>query len=371
MLTDTDDAIDTGGERAPSIRDALSAAFDAPEADDVQDTPAVEPEQVPEASPDRSRDEAGRFAKGRPPLPATEEKPETQPPVKAKPPEVRKPGAPGAPVVPPVTPAVELPKAPQSWKPLAREKWAALPEEARAEVLRREKEINEALSTTKADRDFAASVRQQVAPFEAAIRAEGSTPEKAIGNLLQTAMALRTAPAGHKAALVAGIIRDYGVPLEGLVAALQGQPMPQQQHQAFDPGQLAQQIQSQVLQGIASQRQAAMAEKMRGEADSFMSAQEFGEELREDMADILDRAAKRGTAMTLQQAYDRAAREHPEVSKVIDQRAAAERAAKATASTQRSRIAASSVRSHPSTTPVQKTSGMSLRDSIAAAFDGT
>ena len=43
------------------------------------------------------------------------------------------------------TPAQEAAKPPQSWKPLAREKWATLAPDIQQEVLRREKETASAL----------------------------------------------------------------------------------------------------------------------------------------------------------------------------------------------------------------------------------
>lgn len=103
--------------------------------------------------------------------------------------------------------------------------------------------------------------------------------------------------------------------------------------------------------------------------ETFLGDKEFVDELREDMADIIDRANRRGSPITLEQAYNRAAREHPEISKVFEQREAAERAAKASASTQRSRLASSSVRSNPSTTPVAGKQSLDLRSAIEAAVN--
>ena len=86
------------------------------------------------------------------------------------------------------------------------------------------------------------------------------------------------------------------------------------------------------------------------------------------MADIIERAARRGSQITLEQAYTLAARQHPEVSKVLAAKERQSQQAKASASTQRARQAAVSVRSSPATVPV-KDGGQSLRDTLEAAYE--
>lgn len=361
---------------APSIRDSLMAAMEeseaapAPVADDVtpsEATPVEVEAPVTEGAPPRARDDSGRFAR-------SEKRPEpakvtTATPVKPAPTVAQSPVAPPA-------PAVEM-KAPQSWRGPAKETWAALPEAARVEVLRREKEIATQMAQLGEDRKFAASLRSTLAPYEAQIRAEGSTPEKAVGNLLNTAMALRTAPPAHKASLVAGIIRDFGVPLDGLVAALQGQPVPEQQAApaAVDPRHIAQQVEQALTQKLMAQREHALMSKFTGETEAFLEKQplhgpdgtDYGDDIREDMADIIERAARRGRAISLEQAYSLAARQHPEVSKVLVAKERAAQQAQAPAA-QRARVAAASVRHSPATTPIDKGARPSLRESLEAAF---
>ena len=364
---------------APSIRDSLNAAIEesveeAPAvADDVSTPAEVEAapsEETPAEAAARARDEAGRFAKG-------EKKPEA----KAAPakPVAKVLGAPVAPVVPT---APEM-KAPQSWRGPAKETWAALPEAARVEVLRREKEIATQLATVGEERKFAQSMRAQFAPYEAQIRAEGSTPEKAIGNLLNTAMALRTAPPAHKAELVAGIIQTYGIPLEHLVASLQGQRLPEtaqrQAPQHVDPATIAHQVEKQLMERLAAQRETQMVSRYTSETEAFLEKQamhgldgsDFSHEIREDMADIIERATRRGSTMTLEQAYTLAARQHPEVSKVLAARERQASQAKASASTQRARAAAVSVRNSPATAPVSRGESQDLRSTLEAAFEAS
>lgn len=347
---------------APSLRETLSKALDG---------------EAPADKPARPRDEAGRFTEA-------ERAAQKAAQAKAKAPEVRKAGAP--PVValkgtqaPPVVPseAPALPKPPASWKPAAREKWASLPDEARAEVLRREAEVSKTLNETAEARKYADAMRQAVEPYRAQILAEGGTPERAVANLLQTAQAFRTAPVPHRADMVVGLMEQFSIPTDALVEALKrrlgqgGGPadLSPQQAQGFDPSAMASQVKQQLLAELTQQREAAMVERASTDVDAFLAEQEFGEDLRADMADIIEVAARRGVTISLEDAYNRAARLHPDVSKVYEQRQAAERAAKAQASTQRSRLAASSVKSNPGTTPVPSGGKLDLRSALEAAFD--
>lgn len=271
---------------------------------------------------------------------------------------------------PEATPASEPPKptapavkAPQSWRPEVREKWASLPPEVQAEVARREKEVGAALQESATARKGWESFREVVGPYEALIRAEGGEPLKAVGSLLQTAAALRTAPPAMKAKLVANIIQQYGVPVDVLDAALAGHapaaPAQGTPPQQLDPEALLQQAEQRVFQRIQGQQQQALTAKAQQEAEAFISGgeAEFIEEesggvrIRDLMANFLDAAGRSGVRLTLKDAYDRACAIHPEVSKVLEQRKAAQTATASQAATQRAKAAASSVRSQPAAPP--------------------
>jgi sulfur carrier protein ThiS len=353
--------------------DDVAAAFDAvseetaPDVEPVEaevhteavEVAPVEPVVTGEVKPSRARDEAGKFAKTQ----------SATAPAKAAPTTVAVPAAvdptkPAAPVAP------EALKAPQSWKPAAREKWAGLPPEAQSEVLRREKEVAVSLQQAAQAKQQWGQFEQTVQPYAAMIQAEGGDVMATVGSLLQTAAALRTAPAGHKAALIANVIRQFGVPIEALAAALDGQPVPQgqaQQQQSFDPNQLAQRIEQQVMQRFTQQRTQAMQSKVATEIDSFGQKNEFFSDVRHDMADILEMAAKRGLTLSPEEAYARACALHPEVSRVLEQRKAAEQANTATVSTQRAIRAGSSVKNQPATA-VTSDGPTSRRGDIEAAL---
>ena len=79
------------------------------------------------------------------------------------------------------------------------------------------------------------------------------------------------------------------------------------------------------------------------EVQQFLGEAEFGEDVREDMADILEVAQRRGQSMTLKQAYERACLMNERVAQVLQQRRAAQGAAQQTNVAQRARAAAVSV----------------------------
>lgn len=351
------------------IREALSSAFEksgssdaapaeptaGPSIEDVGTDEVTAPGELPtEAAPTTTggRDEkTGRFAK---PTPSP-----TAP--KAVTPTVVAPAAPPSAEAPPAAneapkPAATTMKAPQSWKPEVREKWAALPPEVQAEVDRREKEMGVALKESGEARKSWQAFREVVGPYEGMIRAEGGDPIKAVGSLFQTAAALRTAPPAHKARLVANIIQQFNVDVSALDAALSGQAPPAPTQGAaptLDPEALLQQAEQRVFQRLQTQRQQSVAAKAQADTEAFINSgeAEFLDDVRPLMANLLDSAGRSGIPLTLKDAYDRACLLSPDVSKVMEQRKAATAATATQAATQRARTAASSVRSQPAAPP--------------------
>jgi predicted metal-dependent phosphoesterase TrpH len=96
---------------------------------------------------------------------------------------------------------------------------------------------------------------------------------------------------------------------------------------------------------------------------------EFFEDVREDMADIIEMAANRGRVLTLPQAYEQACKLHPEVSKIISQREAKKKGELNGEQLLRKRKAASSIKGNPEEEGGAKKNGEDLRGSILQAFD--
>jgi hypothetical protein len=239
----------------------------------------------------------------------------------------------------------------------------------RAEVYRREKETARIVQETAQARqvtDFVGKLQQQFAP---ALQAEGVDALTAAGNLMNLASRLRFGTRVEKAQLAAQIITNYGVDVDALAMVLDGrqpQQSPQGQQQMMTDPRVDQLLAQ--LQGLQQQRQEAVVQQAVSEVETFGGDKEFFEDVREDMADLLEVASRRGLDLSLEQAYERACQMNPEIAKVLAARADAQRAGTARQSTQRARAAASSVRGTPSqvSTAAQPDS---LRAAIEAAIE--
>jgi hypothetical protein len=342
------------------LREALEEAYDAAEETEHAEQPREETgrqEQVAEepvrataeepAEKAVARDEAGRFAR------KPEEPKEEQPKVE-QPEEQPK--------------AEQSFKAPASWKPTAREHWSQIPVDVQQEIVRREHEAQQVLQQTAEARQVSHALQNLSQKYNAALSAEGVDILTATDNLAQIATKLRFGQTGEKAELIARLIQVYGVDittLDNVLAGLPPQPAAMQQQTFHDP-RLDQLLAKQ--QEREQQKRAQAQQEATAEVDSFASGREFFSDVREMMADIIEVAARRNLDLTLEQAYDQAIKLHPEVSKIVAQRAQASAAQSPTRPTARSKQAASSVKSSPVGGTGQQESG-SLREDILSAME--
>lgn len=242
-------------------------------------------------------------------------------------------------------------RAPASWKPEIREHWAQLPEGVRAEVARRESEVARTLQETAEARRTAESVMKTIAPYEGFIRAEGSNPLQAIDNLMSTAARLRTGTAPELAQMVAGLVNQFGIGrfgnsfIEQLDSALAGQA-PKQDPQASAIEQVLNQrlapMQNMLtqFQQAQYQQQQQATQAAQSEVATFLERAEFGNDVREDMADLLEAAQRRGQNMTLVDAYKKACMMNDNVRTVLSRRIKAQGAQQTTQAAQKARSAA-------------------------------
>lgn len=270
-------------------------------------------------------------------------------------------------------------KAPASWKPEVREHWAQLPESVRSEIYRREVEVQRTLQETAEARKTAEAVMKTVAPYEGFIRAEGSNPIQAIDNLMATAARLRTGTAPELAQLVAGLVTQFGTGrfgnqfIEMLDSALAGQAPQAADTQTAQVQQAVQQqlapVQQFMTQFQQMQAQQAMAAQQQAanEVQQFLSQAEFGDDVRDEMADLLEAAQRKGQNLTLQQAYEKACYLNDSVRKVMQQRQVAQRGQVHTQAAQRAKAAAVSVSGSAPMGALQQ-SPTDVRSAIEAAI---
>ena len=272
-------------------------------------------------------------------------------------------------------------KAPASWRPEVREHWAQLPESVRAEVARRETEVQRTLQETAQARQYAETISKTFAPYEAYIKAEGATPMQVIDNLMGTAVRLRTSTGPELAGLMAGMVQQFGTGrfgqqfIEMLDSALAGnapqQDPAQMQIQQTIQQQLApvQQFMSQFQQAQQAQ-QAQVAQQAANEVEQFIAKTEFGNDVRAEMADLMEVASRRGQELSMQDAYRQACLMNPQVRAALQARQKTRMAQNQTGIAQRARAAAVSVPSSgPGMAPRQAPTD--IRSAIEAAISMT
>ena len=272
-------------------------------------------------------------------------------------------------------------RAPASWKPEVREHWAQLPETVRSEIQRREVEVQRTLQESAEARKNYDMVMRTIAPYEAFIRAENSNPIQAIDNLMSTAARLRTGTAPELAQMVAGLVKQFGIGrfgnqfIEQLDSALAGQA-PQQDYQQTAIEQVLNQKLAPVQQMLTQfqqaqlQQQQLVTQQAQSEVADFLSKAEFGEDVREDMADLLETAQRRGQTLSLADAYKKACLMNDSVRAVIGQRVRAQGAQQHTQAAQKAKATAVQV-SGSAPMGAMRQDATDVRSAIEAAIQAT
>ena len=247
------------------------------------------------------------------------------------------------------------PKPPASWKATTREKFNALPDDVKAEIHRREVQTSVAIQRGKEGEGFKATLDAIVDPYRPMLQAAGADEFQAIHYMFKTQAVLRT-----------------GTPSQMLDDLLSGQE-PQQgedvQTRQYIDQQLApvQQLLQEVQRGKASNQQ-NQQDRVQTALQKFSSNHEYYQDVREDMADIMEMSANRGVTITLEDAYARACSLNDDISTVLSQRSAAATNAKGQEASKRRRRAAKSLAGRGAGVAVA-TEGSTLRDTLQEAID--
>jgi hypothetical protein len=279
----------------------------------------------------------------------------------------------------PAAPAQKT-RAPQSWRPEIRTHWEGLPAEVQAEILKRETEVTRGLTEAANSRRFANDFSQTIRPFEHLLLASGvKNPLVAVRNLMTTAATLQTGTQSQKALTIANIIKAYSVDIATLDQVLSGQ-QPKNSPAAI-PDEVIGAVRRElapIREFMGRQQQQTTYQQQQLEQESAQTIEQFAadpqnefyEDLREDMADLLDMAARRGRIMTIQEAYERSAASHPEISKLVAKKKAQAAATRSRAGIDRARRASSSL---PQGTPAavggSSARPVGLRGAVSQAFD--
>lgn len=386
----------------PSLNEVLSDAYDeinaapevaveAPEAEPTPEPAAAAPEADAAPADDLPRDEAGRFKEKeeqKPAKGAKVAKTSTPAPAAATPTTTPQPVKGQAQATPqPAAPVATQFRAPQSWKPTEREAWGKVPPEAQAAILRREREVATALQQAAETSKGAAPWTDTIRPYEATIRQSGMEPHQYVGTMLRTIHASLFGPPDSRAQALANAVMQLGgdlirpdrqdangapsSPLDrALVAILSGQGAPPPQ--AAQP-RGPQEFRDPRLDALLKQQEERVQSEA-ADAIQRMSSDpkyDFFDDVADGVADILDMWGKRGkrsvTDADLDRAYNLACSMNEDVSAVIEQRKKAESVRTASVVTERTKKAASSIKSSPTAAPAAQAAGR--RAALEAKYD--
>ena len=220
----------------------------------------------------------------------------------------------------PVSEAAPVDEAPKGLSVGMRENWKNLDSQTKDEFRRYEERIGGMAQKYAHDARRAQAMDKVMQPYSQLMQMNGG-PQNILPGLLQTGAALQTGNEVERARTVASLISQFQVNPAQVAGFLKGEnpePSQNEQIQQMINKQMApvhQQLQQ--YQQRDQQMREQGQEQIKGKIREFAQANEFYGDLSETMADIMDVAARNGREMGLQEAYDAAAWQHPEIRKVM------------------------------------------------------
>lgn len=208
-------------------------------------------------------------------------------------------------------------KAPSSWTPKAREHWASLPEEARKEILRREEDGVKGIRQLQEQMAPFTQFAGTLEPFIKEALDNRVDPGQYIGNVMQAERRLRSGSAEERFSALVEIAEGYGIPLRNIINEAMGtEVIP---HPSLAPKATAPSIPASVQQELDEARKIKedAQKSLIKEIEDFSKVNEFFEDVRTDMAALMDM----GRATSLADAYEKACKINPDVQQIIEQRA--------------------------------------------------
>lgn len=283
----------------PSRRDTIREAVEAQKDRTVQD--GERPAKSASAA-DRARDPTGKFAPSTDrPAPDKTQGPvgsTASPPVDAK--------APGGEVAPQSADAPETPRPPPGWSPASKVAFDALPEHIKADIAKREREVNTGLAKL--------AEYKPIEKFAEMARRGGTSLDRALENYVGIEQLLGRDPIAAFEQIMRNVrinpqaFATAYLNRQGGVQAPQADPAARQQA-ALDP-------QAIVRQATEAVRAEYEARETRGEVQRFEAdpKNRFYANVKPMMAQLV----QAGLANTIQDAYDMACRMDPEISRLVN-----------------------------------------------------
>jgi hypothetical protein len=275
-----------------SLREELAATF-AESGKGDGDLDSTIDKLDPPAKVEKERDETGKF-KAKEETESTEKVEPTDPAAE----EVKK------------DPILKEDRAPTGWNPKVREKWGELPEDVRAEVVRREEAsahgVRQLQEQFKPANDFV----QSLAPYIQEAISGGQNPAQYIGNVMAAEKRLRFGTDEERFGALADVADSYGIPLRAILKEALGYDVApkriQQQQQ-----QIPAEVQRELEESRRFREQHTQTESQRAAAEitAFAKDKPYFEDVSQDMGLLLEQ----GRATSLEDAYNKACRMNNDV----------------------------------------------------------
>ena len=262
-------------------------------------------------------------------------------------------------------------KAPPSWSVKDKEQWGELPQNLQKTIVDRERNYSMGIQKNAEGAKFAQRVVDTLAPYRHIMIQEGADEVAAIGNLAQYAATMRVGTQQEKANTLARIIKQYGVDIPTLDDTLSGQGVDPETSKIDQILQQRLAPVEQMVQDFNRGRQENLRStdvRLQKEIDDFSSKSEFIEDVREEMADILELNAKRGQEMTLEQAYEKAVGMRSDIQGILSSRNKQQQLKNSKRRIASKENAASSL-DGGSQAPLENKEPLSVRTAIADAWD--
>ena len=265
-------------------------------------------------------------------------------------------------------------KAPIDWSPKEREDWSKIPRHLQDKIMQREAATSTLMNETAQARQTHGQFTQLANTYGAVLSGvAGNSPMEAVENLFSTVANLRMGNPIQKAQIISDLVSDYGVDIHALDAALTG-TMPAQDSNAHLESMIDQRM-APVNQFLQSQQQSAanqqqqVVQAAQQEVGQFSQNAEFFQDVRNDMADLVEMASSRGVHMSMDDAYNKACSLNPQIQGVLAERAKHQQLTGGRNSMESKRRASSGL-SGGRIGNDGASGGMSMRQQIANAWDG-
>lgn len=201
-------------------------------------------------------------------------------------------------------------KAPSGWAPAVREKWATIPEDVRAEIIRREEASALGVRKLQQEVEPMRGFVQQLNPFIQEAAQNGQNPGQYIGQVMASEKALRNPDQNARFEALLQIADSYNIPLREVINASIGREViaarPQQQPQV--PDTVARELEANRRWRQQQEEQATL--KL---IEDFKKDNEFFDDVSPFMANMIQAEP----SLSLKEAYERAIWAHAPTREVI------------------------------------------------------